>query len=84
MLMTHYRKPINWTGDRMEEAQRMLVKFNRVAVINNDTQPTKELLEALLDDMNTPKALVELNKLAKAGRGKELYAGMKLMGLAIE
>lgn len=71
LLNGHYRQPLDWTGEGLEQAKRMLDRLYGalrgladVDVATNDAVP-EEFLAALLDDLNTPKALAVLFDLAK-------------------
>ena len=64
MLMTHYRQPIDWTVDRLYEAQSRLSMFE-----NSFTYAIPELgtvipavVDALKDDLNTHEALSHLKR----------------------
>ena len=70
ILSSHYRKPLNWTDKILKQSEKNIVKFYNVL---NDLEHieckdvsinkiSSELLEALLDDLNTPKALAYLSK----------------------
>lgn len=67
MISTHYRQPLNWTKDNLNESKKTLDKwytflrnFNdgELKDANNDN----EIMETLLDDMNTPKAISVLHQ----------------------
>ncbi|MCP8940063.1 cysteine--tRNA ligase [Alsobacter sp. SYSU M60028] len=62
MLRTHYRQPIDWTVDALEEASRTLARWRNTIRRNGagPAEPTQEFIEALSDDLNTPKALTLL------------------------
>ncbi len=65
MLRTHYREPIDWTVDCLEEAEDKLDDFAKIlgkTVI--PTSPTKEFLNALADDLNMSLARAEIERLA--------------------
>ncbi|ASP21591.1 cysteine--tRNA ligase [Antarctobacter heliothermus] len=65
MLSTHYRKPMDWTAEKAREAEAILRKWRGLAVgarATNDVSP--DVLAALKDDLNTPKAIAELHSLA--------------------
>lgn len=80
MMMTHYRKPIDWSEARKAEAEKMFFRWTKKMVPCGDAPPT-ELIEALSDDLNTPKAIQVMNGFAKSGNGKKLYASMSFLGL---
>ncbi len=63
MLQTHYRQPINWTVAGLREAQKNLDHWYALTA---DVQPgylCADALDALLDDLNTPKAFAALHEL---------------------
>ena len=66
MLRTHYRQPIDWTVKGLEESGAMLEGFFGNAGADMADAPKIEgesVLEALNDDLNTPKAIAELHAL---------------------
>ncbi|WP_420325630.1 cysteine--tRNA ligase [Mameliella sp.] len=67
MLSTHYRKPMDWTAEKAREAEATLRKWRGLVT---GAQPSEEVsqsvLAALADDLNTPKAIAELHRLADA------------------
>jgi cysteinyl-tRNA synthetase len=75
MLRTHYRQPIDWTLAGLVEAQRTLrnwstwaleheMRANMATFQGNWPQPSAGVLEALLDDLNTPLALTRIHEAA--------------------
>jgi cysteinyl-tRNA synthetase len=71
LLNGHYRQPLDWTGEGLEQAKRMLDRLYGalrtladVEIEANDAVP-EAFMAALLDDLNTPKALAVLFDLAK-------------------
>ena len=86
MLQTHYRQPINWTVSGMREAQKNLDNWYE---LTGDLSPgylCADALDALADDVNTPKAFAALHELrteavnAKAAAAC-LKASAQLIGL---
>ena len=95
LLRAHYRAPLEWTEEGVGEARRSLDRLygalQRAADIPPDAaEPSPAFMEALHDDLNTPKAFAELFALASAletgapearGRAKgELLASARLLG----
>jgi cysteinyl-tRNA synthetase len=87
MLQTHYRQPINWTSAGLAEAKRTLDHWYQLA---GDAQPgmmCADVVGALADDLNTPKALAAFHELrgeaakGSAGAAASLKASAALMGL---
>jgi cysteinyl-tRNA synthetase len=87
MLQTHYRQPINWTIAGLRETQKSLDQWYGLTA---DVQPgylCADALDALLDDLNTPKAFAALHELrGEAVKGAKpaaacLKASAQLIGL---
>jgi cysteinyl-tRNA synthetase len=74
MLGSHYRQPINWTLKSLEEAEKALKDFFDAASAEADARPAPGVLEALADDLNTPKAIAEMHAL-KSAAGRKALAG---------
>ena len=70
LLSTHYRHPLDWTADGIEKARLSTDKFYnalRKAGVEDgaaDDNVDPEVEAALCDDLNTPKALAVLHRLA--------------------
>ena len=82
MLATHYRQPINWTETGLKEAEKTLDAW--FAAIDGVAEPSEipaSVIEALEDDINTPKAIAALHALrTKAVAGDSEAAGSLLAG----
>src|SRR5271169_6160642 len=76
MLKTHYRQPIDWTVERLWEAEDQIVQW--ALMIDDIVEPLNspklrqtsegadnEVLEALADDLNTHMALAAISRLSK-------------------
>ena len=80
MLSAHYRQPINWTLKGLEEAEKALASFFDAAAAEADARPAPGVLEALADDLNTPKALAEMHGLRHAAGRKALAGTLAFFG----
>jgi cysteinyl-tRNA synthetase len=87
MLQTHYRQPINWTVNGLRESQKILDNWY---ALTGGAVPgffCADTLDALADDLNTPKALTALHELrGEAVKGSKpaaacLKASAQLIGL---
>ena len=86
MLQTHYRQPINWTLSGLRDAQKNLDHWYE---LTGDVAPgyqCADALDALADDLNTPRAFAALHELrSEAARVKPaaacLKASAQLIGL---
>jgi cysteinyl-tRNA synthetase len=73
LLSGHYRQSINWTSDTIDQSKNTLDKFYRILNKVSDIDVNEEIfnkcpeevLNALCDDLNTSKALAEINEIAK-------------------
>jgi cysteinyl-tRNA synthetase len=71
MLMTHYRQPLDFTIEKLEEAHSLWKRWGRSVDIFPDVKPviSDEFLGWLCDDMNTPPALRVLSKFGMSASG---------------
>ncbi len=99
LLSAHYKQPLDWSAESIESARRMLdrlygavqgVEVSKDARASAEVPP--ELIAALEDDLNSPKAMAaffglakDLNKASDADQRESLAAKMyacgELMGL---
>ena len=78
LLSTHYRQPIDFTEDGLRRARRQLDRWRRtVAGAPPAAVPPPAVIEALGDDLNTPRAIAALHE----HRGADLHAGLRMLGL---
>lgn len=72
LLSTHYRKPMDWTQDAVNQARRNLDRLYGALRDNEDipvldkVEIPADYLAALYDDLNTPLAISRLLSLARA------------------
>ena len=73
LLSSHYRQPLNWTDNVLEQAEKNLERLNRIAKETENVKTTNEekttlcyeIKDALMDDLNTPNVLGILFKMTK-------------------
>lgn len=93
-LMTHHRKPLNWTEKGLEDAQKNLNRIYRALAKaypdyrippEDAAVPDQKVLDAMLDDMNTPAAVARVLEMVKdvnkGGDAKPLVGSLALLGL---
>ena len=80
-LGTHYRKPLDWTENKVEESQKIQKKWENLVSNCEFGVISEKVLNAVADDLNTPLALSEMHKLAKSGNVKDLKASGSFLGL---
>ena len=79
LLSTHYRKPINFGESLLEQSKNILNKLYKN--INNQSYEdvvSKDVINSLLDDLNTPLAISSLLKIKCS---KTLIKSANLLGL---
>jgi cysteinyl-tRNA synthetase len=79
----HWSKPIDFSGDAMDEAAAQLETF-RNALLEDRTAEVdeRELDDALADDFNTPEALAILHRWAAEGANEQVRRGLGLFGIS--
>jgi cysteinyl-tRNA synthetase len=95
LLSGHYRQPLAWTEELIEQATKSLDRLYGALRRAGDVDalalgPSVAFLEALEDDLNTPRAFAELHALAgrvetatgaeRAAAKGELIASARLIG----
>jgi cysteinyl-tRNA synthetase len=80
MLRTHYRQPIDWTERGLEESARTLDRWYDVAAEGESVGLSTQIIDALADDLNSPKMLAELHALDGQGAYEELGANLRALG----
>ena len=76
MLQTQYRQPINWTVAGLRESQKNLDHWYELTADVQLRFLCGDVLDALCDDLNTPKAFAALHELrSEAAKGSKSAAG---------
>jgi cysteinyl-tRNA synthetase len=88
LLSTHYRQPMNFTKAGIAEAKRKLDGWYRLTNgLTNGQDTCEAAFIALSDDINTPKAIAEMDNLANQARAGDsasrsgLVAAANMLGL---
>jgi cysteinyl-tRNA synthetase len=85
MLKTHYRQPLDWTLVGLNEAHKTLWEwYGDLEGKEKASGVPGPVLDALLDDLNTPKAITELHKLHSTGHWTGLRAALGFIGFSCE
>jgi cysteinyl-tRNA synthetase len=80
MLSSHYRQPINWTVKGLEEAEKALTGWFDAAAGEAEPRPAQPVVDALNDDLNTPKAIAEMHALRNRAGHKSLAGTLDFFG----
>ncbi len=99
-LMTHYRRPMDWTETKRTEAEKSLndwlavlrkhgfsARMVRALRASGDWVPDDEMLGVLANDINTPGALARLHVLARGHTAPALAPlayGLEMLGLVTD
>ena len=73
LLSAHYRQPLNWTKDIINQNATMLDRLYRILkdlenidAYKENYQIDKKIIDGFYDDLNTPKVIAELNILTNS------------------
>lgn len=84
-MQSHYRSPMDLgavtpTGyKRVDDARKSLRRLAMACIPSNRPVP-QEIVDAVADDLNTPKAIAIMHGYRKSGRGAELFAALRWLG----
>ena len=84
MLRTHYRQPMDWTVSGLEESWKILTGWLADSDLGEETEEhfAGPVLDALLDDLNTPLAIAELHGLDRQARSSSLGPNLRALGFS--
>ncbi len=75
LLSTHYRQALDWNDNVIHQAKKLLDKLysllNELNDVKDSKEPDNDLIEMLLDDLNTPGLMANINKLLKNAESLE-------------
>ncbi len=63
LLTTHYRQPLDFSNDLISYSENIINKWREHIKEVNSKELDSEFVNALLDDLNTPKALMRLQQI---------------------
>jgi cysteinyl-tRNA synthetase len=64
-LSTHYRKPMDWTQEKADQALKTLKSWRKLIDGAEPVGADQSIVDAIADDLNTAGAIAELHKMAK-------------------
>ena len=75
LMSTHYRQALDWNDNVIHQAKKLLDKLysllNELNDVKESKEPDNDLIEILLDDLNTPGLMANINKLLKNAESLE-------------
>jgi cysteinyl-tRNA synthetase len=83
LLSAHYRQPLDWTDALIEQSKATLDRWYDLLRGREvgEAAPTDDVLAALADDLNTPRALAALSALHGAKDAAALRVSAAMLGL---
>ena len=80
-LSTHYRKPMDWTERKRQEAEATLKKWYKLAAKGQAKHLPKTIIAPLAEDLNTHGALEVCHQLARRNDADGLASALHFLGL---
>jgi cysteinyl-tRNA synthetase len=81
MLSTHYRKPMDWTEKKREEAKRKLKSWYDLVKGVEASEPSELIINNLAEDLNTAFTLRQLDQLARGILHNDKFDGQYEAGV---
>jgi cysteinyl-tRNA synthetase len=83
MLKTHYRSPIDWTVESLEETKSVLESWidlleQHQTSFGENVSANSEVVLAISDDLNSSRAITEFHRLAGLARSGDLRSAQAL------
>ena len=81
LISSHYRQPLDWTKKRLNECSDTIKRWKDLVLGKKEIGiQSNEFLDAIYDDLNTPKAISVMHSLAKNRDYEGLLASLRFMG----
>ncbi len=81
LMSTHYRKPMNWTEEKLAHAKVTLDKWREITTGVESSCTPQPVIDALKQDLNSSLAITELHRLTATGDAAALKSGANFLGL---
>lgn len=83
MLRTHYRQPLDWTFEALDESHKILRDwYGELEGLQADDRIPADVLRWLCDDLNTAGLIAELHSLKKKKDYQSLKSALSLLGFS--
>jgi len=83
MLRTHYRQPIDWTLEGLDQSHKTLWNwYEGLASVELLSDVPDDVVSALSDDLNTPQMISVLHNLHRSGKIRELKTALGFLGFS--
>ena len=87
MLRTHYRQPIDWTAQSLDESHKILWDwYGQIKTVSQTSANDlpEAFVGAMSDDINTPGAIAALHSIRKDGDLTSLRAALSFLGFCCD
>ncbi len=83
LLSAHYRHPLDWNPALIGRTQRKIDRWRMRSEgqFCEGAEPHPSVVDALCDDLNTPKAFAALSELERKGQWDAFHASINLLGI---
>jgi cysteinyl-tRNA synthetase len=83
MLRTHYRQPVDWTFNSLDESHKILWDwYEDLRGLQSDNRVSVDAVEYLCDDLNTSQLMAELHSLRRSKKFKSLLSTLQFLGFS--
>jgi cysteinyl-tRNA synthetase len=83
MLRTHYRQPIDWTFNSLDESHKILWDWYEVLDgLQSENRVSVDALRWLCDDLNTAQLIAELHSLRRRKDFQSLLSTLQFLGFS--
>jgi cysteinyl-tRNA synthetase len=83
MLRTHYRQPIDWTLEGLDESHKTLwTWYEGLGSVEPLSDVSADVIAALSDDLNTPQMISALHGFHRSGKKRELLTALAFLGFS--
>jgi cysteinyl-tRNA synthetase len=83
MLRTHYRQPIDWTFNSLDESHKILWEwYEDIEGLQSEDRLSNDALYYLCDDLNTSQLITELHGLRRRKDFQTLFSVLRFLGFS--
>jgi cysteinyl-tRNA synthetase len=83
MLRTHYRQPIDWTFNSLDESHKILWDwYGDLEGLQSENRVSVDALHWLCDDLNTSQLIAELHSLQRQKKFQSLLSTLQFLGFS--
>jgi cysteinyl-tRNA synthetase len=84
MMRTHYRQPIDWTFEGLDESHKILWEWYGLCENVPPADVPSSVIDPLADDLNTPAMIANMHALRRQNDLPQLRASLLLLGFTCD